>query len=180
MAARASRTRPRPRPKPLRVAIRRLPHARGLPLPAYATDGASGLDLAAAIHGELVIEPGARALVPTGLALAIPPGFEGQVRGRSGLALRHGLLLPNAPGTIDSDYRGELQVILHNAGREPFVVKRGERIAQLVVAPVARVAWRERETLDDTTRADGGFGHTGTRRKAGSGSRSKIRRKTTT
>jgi dUTP pyrophosphatase len=165
----ASRTPSTSGTKPLRVAIRRLPHARGLPLPAYATDGASGLDLAAAIHGEIVIEPGARALVPTGLCVAIPPGFEGQVRGRSGLALRHGLLLPNAPGTIDSDYRGELQVILHNAGREPFVVQRGERIAQLVIAPVARIAWREVEVLDETTRAGGGFGHTGTRRKTGRG-----------
>jgi dUTP pyrophosphatase len=148
----------------VRVAIRRLAHGRGLPLPAYATPGAAGLDLAAAVQGDVVIEPGARALVPTGFALAIPAGFEGQVRGRSGLALRHGLLLPNAPGTIDSDYRGELQVILHNAGREPFVVRRGERIAQLVIAPVARVAWREAEALDETARGAGGFGHTGARR----------------
>jgi dUTP pyrophosphatase len=145
----------------LRVAITRLAHASDLPLPRYATEGAAGLDLCAAVVEELVLAPGARALVPTGLGLAIPAGFEGQVRARSGLALRHGLVLPNAPGTIDSDYRGELQVILWNAGAEPFVVRRGERIAQLIVTPVSRVEWREVDALPASVRGEGGFGHTG-------------------
>jgi len=151
------------------VSVTRLAHARDLPLPAPATAGAAGVDLAAAVDGELVLEPGARVLVPTGLALAIPPGFEGQVRARSGLALRHGIVLPNAPGTIDSDYRGELQVILWNAGREPFRVARGDRIAQLVIVPVARVAWHEVEALPPTARGAGGFGHTGVGTKRGAG-----------
>lgn len=145
----------------MRVAITRLAHAADLPLPHYATNGAAGLDLCAAVTVDVVIAPGARTLVPTGFALAIPPGFEGQVRARSGLALRHGLVLPNAPGTIDSDYRGELQVILWNAGEEPFVVRRGERIAQLIVTPVSRVAWQEVDRLPASVRGEGGFGHTG-------------------
>lgn len=145
----------------LRIPITRLPAARDLPLPEYATAGSAGIDLLAAVAGELVIHPGERVRVPTGIALAIPEGFEGQVRGRSGLALRHGLLLPNAPGTIDSDYRGEIQVIVLNAGSEAFRVRRGERIAQLVVAPVARVAWQEVSDLPDSGRGRGGFGHTG-------------------
>jgi len=143
------------------VRIARLPGAEDLALPAPSTPGAAGLDLPAAVEGELVIEPGARALIPTGFAIAVPKGLEGQVRPRSGLALHHGIVLPNAPGTIDSDYRGEVKVILQNTGHESFVVKRGERIAQLVFAPVASIAWREVEALDATARGGGGFGHTG-------------------
>lgn len=145
----------------LRVAVARVAGAEDLPLPAYATAGAAGLDLAAAVAGELVIEAGARALVPTGLRIAVPVGFEAQVRPRSGLALRHGILLPNAPGTIDADYRGEIQVIVWNTGDAPFVVRRGDRIAQLVIAPVVRAAIEVVAELDDTARGAGGFGHTG-------------------
>jgi dUTP pyrophosphatase len=141
--------------------VERLPGAEDLPLPAYATQGAAGCDLLAAVDEETVLEPGARALVPTGLRLAIPPGYEGQVRARSGLALRHGIVLPNAPGTIDSDYRGELRVILWNTGDVPFVLRRGDRIAQLVVAPVRRVAWQEGPVPEGTGRGAGGFGSTG-------------------
>ncbi|MCM2268625.1 MAG: dUTP diphosphatase [Thermoanaerobaculia bacterium] len=144
-----------------RVAVERLPHGEGLPLPAYATPGSAGADLRAAVDGELWIAPGERRLVPTGFRLAIPPGFEGQVRPRSGLALRHGVTLPNTPGTIDSDYRGELQVLLVNLGARPFRVRRGDRIAQLVVAPVATARFAERATLDATSRGGGGFGSTG-------------------
>jgi dUTP pyrophosphatase len=144
------------------VRITRLRGARDLPLPERATPGASGFDLPAAVDGDLVIEAGARALVPTGLAIAVPEGFEAQVRPRSGLALRHGIVLPNAPGTIDADYRGEVQVILMNAGREAFTVRRGDRIAQLVITPVAHAEWEEVEALDETPRGAGGFGHTGT------------------
>jgi dUTP pyrophosphatase len=128
----------------------------------YMTEGAAGMDLAAALDAPLTLEPGARALVPTGLALAIPPGFEGQVRPRSGLAIKHGITCLNSPGTIDADYRGEVRVILHNAGREPFVIAHGERIAQLVICPVARATVEEVVTdLDDTARGAGGFGSTG-------------------
>jgi len=145
----------------IRVAVARVAGAEDLPLPAYATAGAAGLDLAAAVDGELRIEAGARALVPTGLRIAVPVGFEAQVRPRSGLALRHGILLPNAPGTIDADYRGEIQVIVWNTGAEPFVIKRGDRIAQLVLASVERARLELVEELDDTARGAGGFGHTG-------------------
>jgi len=131
-------------------------------LPAPATPGSAGFDLAAAIEGECVLQPAERMLVPTGFAIAVPEGYEAQIRPRSGLALRHGIVLPNAPGTIDSDYRGELKVILMNAGAEPFTLKRGDRIAQLVVAPVVRAEWREVSSLDETERGQGGFGHTGT------------------
>ena len=144
------------------VRVRRLPHGAGLPLPAYATEGAAGLDLLAAVAAPVAIAPAGRALIPTGLALAIPEGFELQVRPRSGLALRHGIMVANSPGTIDSDYRGELQVILLNAGAEPFVVERGMRIAQAVLAPVVQLAWREVATLDATAREGGGFCSTGT------------------
>jgi len=154
-------TRKRATAHAVRVRVSRVSGAEDLPLPAYATRDAAGLDLVAAVDGELVIEPGARALVPTGLRVAIPRGHEGQVRPRSGLALRHGILLPNAPGTIDADYRGELQIIVWNAGGAPFVVKRGDRIAQLVIAPVARAILVETSELDATPRGDGGFGHTG-------------------
>jgi dUTP pyrophosphatase len=145
----------------VRMRVRRLPHAAGLPLPAPASAGSAGLDLRAAVEGEVVLAPGGRVLVPTGLVLEIPPGWEGQVRPRSGLALRHGITLPNAPGTIDSDYRGELLVILANGGGEPFTVRRGDRIAQLVVAPVANVEWVESDELSASVRERGGFGSTG-------------------
>jgi dUTP pyrophosphatase len=148
---------------PVRVAVKRLPHAAGLPLPSYATDGSAGLDLRAAVEAPLTIAPGGRAVVPTGFVLAIPPGYEGQVRARSGNALRHGIGLPNAPGTIDSDYRGELGVILVNWGAAPFTVARGDRIAQLVIAPVAHAVLGEVDELPDSTRGAGGFGHTGSR-----------------
>jgi dUTP pyrophosphatase len=143
--------------------VRRLPGARDLPLPAYATRRAAGLDLRAALEEELVLAPGERALVPTGIELALPPGHEGQVRPRSGLAVRRGLTLLNTPGTVDEDYRGEIRVLLVNLGSEPVRLERGERIAQLVVAPVARVEVREAEELPETERGAGGFGHTGTR-----------------
>lgn len=148
-------------PRPVRVRVRRLANGAGLPVPAPATVAAAGCDLAAAVEDELVLAPGQRELVPTGFAIALPEGYEAQVRPRSGLALRHGILLPNAPGTIDADYRGEIGVILMNAGDEPFRIQRGDRIAQLVVAPVATVAWDEVDDLDDTARGSGGFGHTG-------------------
>jgi dUTP pyrophosphatase len=138
-----------------------LAHARGLPLPAYATAGSAGLDLAAAVAEPLTLAPLARVLVPTGLKLAIPAGYEGQVRPRSGLALKHGLSIPNAPGTIDSDYRGELQVLLVNLGQVPVTIERGQRIAQLVIAPVVRAVPVEVRTLDATQRGAGGFGHSG-------------------
>jgi dUTP pyrophosphatase len=147
--------------EPVRIAVQRLPGARGLPLPEPATAGSAGMDLRAAVDGPLALAPGERRLVPTGLCIAVPEGFEAQVRPRSGLALRHGVTLPNAPGTIDSDYRGELAVILWNAGDEPFEIRRGDRIAQLVVAPVAHVVWEEAEVLPNSSRAGGGFGSTG-------------------
>lgn len=143
------------------IAVRRLPHAAGLPLPAYATAGAAGMDLLAAVADQVTIAPGERALIPTGLLIALPDGHELQIRPRSGLALRHGIVLPNSPGTIDADYRGELQIILLNAGQEPFVVSRGMRIAQAVLAPVLRASWREVEALDETERSGRGFGSTG-------------------
>jgi dUTP pyrophosphatase len=126
-----------------------------------ATQGASGCDLHAAVTRDLELAPGGRELVPTGFAIAVPDGYEAQVRPRSGLALRHGIVLPNAPGTIDSDYRGEVKVILLNAGDAPFTIRRGDRIAQLVIAPVITPVWDLRATLDETTRGAGGFGHTG-------------------
>jgi dUTP pyrophosphatase len=146
---------------PLRVAIQRLPHGADLPLPAYATADAAGLDLMAAVDEALRIEPMGRAQVPTGIAIALPAGFEAQVRPRSGLAARNGITVLNAPGTVDADYRGEIQVILINLGAEPFAVTRGLRIAQLVVAPVSRIAWQQANELDETARGSGGFGSTG-------------------
>lgn len=145
----------------VRVSVLRLAHGADLPLPAYATEGAAGMDLLAAVATPLVIAPSGRALVPTGLAIALPPGFELQIRPRSGLALRHGIVLPNSPGTIDEDYRGEIQIILLNAGEAPFTLTRGMRIAQAVLAPVVRVAWDEAASLAPTRRAAGGFGSTG-------------------
>ena len=147
----------------LEVAIQRLEHAEGLPLPAYETAGAAGMDLRAAAPEDdpVVIRPGARALVPTGFCIAVPAGFEAQVRPRSGLAMRQGLTCLNTPGTIDSDYRGEVKVILVNLGEENAIIRRGDRIAQLVICPVVQARWREAETLDDTLRGKGGFGSTG-------------------
>jgi dUTP pyrophosphatase len=143
------------------VRILRLPHGQGLPLPAYQTPGAAGLDLHAALETDLELFPGQRRAVPTGLELAIPPGFEGQVRARSGLALRHGLMVLNGPGTVDSDYRGELQVILANLGDRPARIRRGDRVAQLVISPVVQARLEEVSELPETDRGPGGFGHTG-------------------
>jgi dUTP diphosphatase len=145
----------------LSVQIRRLASAEGLALPCYMTPGAAGMDLYAALFEDLLLEPGAIVLVPTGLEVAIPEGFEGQVRPRSGLAVKHGISLPNTPATIDSDYRGEIRVPLINLGREAFRISRGMRIAQFVVAPVARVTWHEVDALPQTDRGGRGFGHSG-------------------
>ena len=144
---------------PIPVQVKRLPHGAGLPLPAYATAGAAGMDVVSA--EDVTIAPGARHAVATGLALAIPQGYEIQVRPRSGLALKHGITVPNTPGTIDSDYRGELKVILINHGADPFAIARGDRVAQLVLAPVVHAAWDEVAELDATERGEGGFGSTG-------------------
>jgi dUTP pyrophosphatase len=148
---------------PLQVEIARLPGAEDLPLPSRATPGSSGYDLRAAVEGDVVIAAGGRILIPTGFAIAVPRGHEAQIRPRSGLALEHGIVLPNAPGTIDADYRGELKVIVMNAGEKVFTVQRGDRIAQLVIAPVVNAEWREVPALDATDRGAGGFGHTGHR-----------------
>ena len=145
---------------PIRIALQRLPHGAGLPLPAYATEGAAGMDVVAA--EDLVLAPSARHAVATGFAMAIPPGYEVQVRPRSGLALKHGITCLNTPGTIDSDYRGEVKVILANLGDAPFTIARGDRIAQLVPAPVQRAELDEVASLDETARGSGGFGSTGT------------------
>jgi dUTP diphosphatase len=145
----------------LTVAIKVLPHGEGLALPAYASAGAAGIDLAAAVEQPLTLNPEHRALVPTGIAIALPEGYEGQVRPRSGLALKHGLTVLNSPGTIDCDYRGEVQVILANLGSEPATIRRGDRIAQLVIAPVTRVEIRRVADLPETVRGAGGFGSTG-------------------
>jgi dUTP pyrophosphatase len=147
------------------IPIRRLPHAEGLPLPAYETAAAAGMDLRAAVADEepLILRPGARAMVPTGLAFAVPIGFEAQVRPRSGLAAKAGVTCLNSPGTIDADYRGEVKVILINHGEEDFHIRRGDRIAQLVIAPVAQALWAEVEDLEETARGAGGFGSTGGR-----------------
>lgn len=144
---------------PVGVRIKRLPHGHGLDLPAYATSGAAGMDVLSAEN--VTLQSGQRHAVATGLALAIPAGFEVQVRPRSGLALKHGISVPNTPGTIDSDYRGELKIILINHGDEPFAIERGDRVAQLVLAPVVQAAWHEVEELDETARGEGGFGSTG-------------------
>ena len=145
------------------VEIQRLPHAEGLALPAYQTAHAAGLDLLAAVPDDkpLIMQPGARALVPTGLTIAVPPGFEAQVRPRSGLALKHGITVLNSPGTVDADYRGEVSVLLINHGEEPFTIRRGERIAQLVVATVAQANLVAVSSLSSTDRGSGGFGSTG-------------------
>lgn len=145
------------------IPITRLPHSEGIPLPAYETALAAGMDLRAAVpdHEPLILKPMARAMVPTGLAFAVPAGFEAQVRPRSGLAAKAGITCLNTPGTIDADYRGEVKVILINLGEEDFVIRRGDRIAQLVIAPVASASWLEVESLETTERGAGGFGSTG-------------------
>ncbi len=149
----------------VRVDVKRLPHGNDLPLPAYATEQSAGLDLMAAVEADVTLAPGDRALVPTGLAIALPPGYEAQVRPRSGLALKNGVTVLNSPGTVDADYRGEVGVILSNHGAEPFTVSRGMRIAQMVVAPVTQLAWNEVDDLTDSERGAGGFGSTGTSAK---------------
>ena len=143
------------------VEIRRLPHNGELPLPAYETIHSAGMDLAAAVAHDMVLAPGERAMIPTGLAIALPQGFEAQVRPRSGLAARDGLTVLNSPGTIDADYRGEVKVILANLGDAPFTVSRGMRIAQMVIAPVVRAEWKAVDSLPDSARGEGGFGSTG-------------------
>ncbi|MEQ3746157.1 MAG: dUTP diphosphatase [Henriciella sp.] len=145
------------------VSVRPLPHFEGLVLPAYETLGAAGMDIRAAVPegAPIILQPGQREMVPTGLSVTIPHGFEIQMRPRSGLAAKHGLTCLNSPGTIDSDYRGELKVILINHGAEPFTINRGERIGQMVLAPVTRIVWQEVENLDETERGTGGFGSTG-------------------
>ena len=148
-------------PEEVGIEIVRLPHGSELPLPDYATAAAAGADLLAAVPSDLVLGPLERCVVPTGIAIALPPGFEAQVRPRSGLAAKHGVTVANAPGTIDADYRGEVGVILVNLGREPFTISRGMRIAQMVVARHARAVWREVDELDRTARGAGGFGSTG-------------------
>src|SRR5579862_8220718 len=145
----------------VRVVLKRLPEGEGLPLPAYMTEHAAGADLCAAVHDELTLLPGARALVPTGFSIALPLGYEAQVRPRSGLAIRSGVTCLNTPGTIDADYRGHVQVVLANLGSEPIVIRRGDRIAQLVVAPVSRAAFEAVDELPATVRGTDGFGSTG-------------------
>jgi len=147
--------------KEIPVSVRRLDHGADLPLPRYESDGAAGLDLSAAVDAALTLLPGSTALVPTGLAIALPNGFEAQIRPRSGLAAKHGVTVLNAPGTVDADYRGEVKVILINHGAQPFTIERGMRIAQMVVAPVTRLVWDETSQLPDTQRGAGGFGSTG-------------------
>ncbi len=145
------------------IAVVQMAHAQGLPLPAYETSGAAGMDLRAAVEDEapVVLRPGSRAMIPTGLSIAVPAGFEVQVRPRSGLAAKAGITCLNSPGTVDSDYRGELKVILINLGAEDFIIRRGERIAQMVVAPVVQAQWQLVDSLDETARGAGGFGSTG-------------------
>jgi dUTP pyrophosphatase len=145
------------------VQVVRLAHGADLPLPSYESPGAAGMDLRAAVDLPVVLEPGARAAIPTGLTMALPPGFEGQVRPRSGFALRDGVTALNSPGTIDADYRGEVKVILVNHGSAAVTIARGDRIAQLVVAPVVQAVWSEVESLDATSRGEGGFGSTGSK-----------------
>jgi dUTP pyrophosphatase len=154
--------------KHLSIAVKRLPHGAGLDLPAYATAESAGLDLLAAIDEDFVLAPGKRRLIPTGLAIALPPGTEAQVRPRSGLALKHGVTVLNAPGTIDADYRGEVGVILVNLSEEPFTITRGSRIAQMILAEVKRAKWLEVENLEESQRGVGGFGSTGFEARVGS------------
>ncbi len=151
---------------PIDIAVVRLPHGADLALPAYASDDSAGMDLAAAVDTALTMAPGERVLIPTGLGIALPPGYEAQIRPRSGLALKHGVTVLNSPGTVDADYRGEIGVILANFGAEPFTVKRGMRIAQLVVAPVSRARWQLVEHLPESARGAGGFGSSGLETRA--------------
>ncbi len=148
--------------KPIDVFVTPLLHAEGLSLPAYATEDSAGLDLVAAVKEDIVLQPGERKLIPTGLTIALPPGYEAQVRPRSGLALKHGITVLNTPGTVDADYRGEVGIILANLGSEVFTVTRGMRIAQMVVAPVTRLCWQQVPSLPESSRGTGGFGSTGT------------------
>ncbi len=148
---------------PVAVALKQLDHAKDLPLPAYATEHAAGMDIVAAIDEPLTMQPGAIALVPTGLSIALPEGYECQVRPRSGLAAKNGVTVLNSPGTVDADYRGEIKVILINHGKEPFVIERGMRIAQIVIAQYTRAHWQVVADLDETARGAGGFGSTGTK-----------------
>ncbi len=153
-----------------KVALKLLPHGEGLALPAYATEHSAGMDLLAAITQDAILKPGERRLIPTGIAIALPEGFEAQVRPRSGLALKHGITVLNTPGTVDADYRGEVGVILVNLGQEPFAITRGMRIAQMVIAPFTRIGWNQVASLETSTRGEGGFGSTGThepRKKTG-------------
>lgn len=143
------------------VLIEQLPEAKDLPLPAYATAGSAGMDLYAAVDGEITLKPGERRLVPTGIRIAVPEGYEAQIRPRSGLAVKYGISIVNSPGTIDSDYRGPVKVVIINLGSEGFVIKRGDRISQMVICPVTRARLVESENLPETARGDGGFGHTG-------------------
>ena len=143
------------------IAIKRLGHGADLPLPDYATEYSAGMDILAAVEAEVILQPGARKLIPSGIAIALPPGYEAQLRPRSGLALKHGITVLNAPGTIDADYRGEIGVILVNLGQDPFTVSRGSRIAQMVIAPHAQAAWQPVEVLSKSARGEGGFGSTG-------------------
>jgi dUTP pyrophosphatase len=146
----------------MKIQITRLSlSSRDVPLPAYATEGAAGMDIRAVLDDPMIVAPGATVLVPAGFAIAVPEGYEAQIRPRSGLAIKNRIGVLNAPGTIDSDYRGEVRVILTNFGTEEFTVRRGDRIAQMVIAPYVKTEWDERESLDDTTRGAGGFGHTG-------------------
>jgi len=147
------------------IFVKRLPHGSDLPLPDYATEHSAGMDILAAVENDLVLQPGERKLIPSGIAIALPPGTEAQIRPRSGLALKHGITVLNAPGTIDADYRGEIGVILINLGQEPFTVSRGTRIAQIVIAPHHHAAWQQVEELSASVRGEGGFGSTGSHRK---------------
>ena len=143
------------------IHITRFPHSHDIPLPSYQTIGSAGMDVLAAVENEIIIAPNEIALVPTGLAIALPNGFEAQIRPRSGLAAKYGITIPNAPGTIDSDYRGEIKVILQNLGKENFVIHRGDRIAQMIIAKYEHIEWSEVPSLEETSRGAGGFGHTG-------------------
>lgn len=145
----------------VQVKLQQLPHGKDLPLPEYATIHSAGMDLMAAIEADIVLKPGERQLIATGIAIALPDGYEAQIRPRSGLAFKNGISIVNAPGTIDADYRGEIKALLINLGQENFTITRGMRIAQMVVAPVTRVSWQEADTLDETARGAGGFGSTG-------------------
>lgn len=143
------------------VRITREPACEDLPLPAYETEHAAGMDLRAAVTAPLTLNPGQRELIPTGLRIALPPGIEAQIRPRSGLAIKHGITMLNTPGTIDADYRGEIRIIVANLGQEAFTIHRGDRIAQMIIAPVLKAEWKLVESLDETARGEGGFGHTG-------------------